>query len=110
VKGINDSVRDVNRILAGTTILLRRSVLRAYAGNASATAAEEPQEEPAVALSGMFPEPGPGIAEPARPRRSFAACLPRRQPRSWKPRRSLPAETAKKEESSPPLRSLLTGL
>ncbi len=70
VKEINDIVRDVNRIFAGTTILLPTEAYFAPTQETpSATAAEEPPKEaPVVALSrDVPPEPGPGIAEPARP-------------------------------------------
>jgi LysM repeat protein len=120
VKGINDSVRDVNRILAGTTILLpTESYFSPAQEPPSATVAgETPKEEPAVALSrDVPPEPGPGIAEPARPEAQLRppdsppAAAPVVETAKEPPRQ----DAAKKEEPSPPppkppYRGLLTDL
>jgi hypothetical protein len=118
VKEINESIRDVDRIFAGTTILLPTA---AYFGQAqeapSVTASEEaPQEAPAVALSrNVPPEPVPTVADPAKPEAQIrppavpqaAAVVTSKEPPKPEP--------AKKEELAspaprPPYRGLLTDL
>lgn len=120
VKGINDIVRDVNRILAGTTILLPTEAYFAPAQEPppATAAAEPPGEEHAVALSkDVPPEPGPGIAEPARPEAQLQspssppAAAPVVETAKEPPRQ----ESAKQVEPSPPppkppYRGLLTDL
>jgi hypothetical protein len=132
VKEINDSVHDVNRILAGTTILLPTE---AYFGPAqeapAATVAEEapaeapaeasaeaskeapaeaskeaPASAPAVSLSRDVPaEPVPPVAVPAKPEaqiRPPAGPLPS-APAMVIPKEPSGPDTAKKEEPAPPL-------
>lgn len=137
VKEINDSVRDVNRIVAGTTIFLPTEAYLAPAQEPpTATASAEPSpqeppreepgepaaqgqkkgptEPPAVALSRDVPsEPGPQVAEPARPE---AQLRPPSQPQAAAPAiRTAPAptspEAAKQEElPSPSLKPPYRGL
>jgi len=116
VKEINESVRDVNRILAGATVLLPTE---AYFGQAQeAPAVTASGEAPAVALSrDVPPEPVPAVAEPAKPE---AQIRPPAAPQAAAPAVVTSAEPpkpepAKKEEPAPPAprppyRGLLTDL
>ena len=131
VKEINESVRDVNRILAGATILLptegyfapaQEAPPAIAAADAPNEASDEPAKEapaeaetgapkhtvseaPAVALSrDVPPEPGPAVAEPARPE---AQLRPPAQSQAAAPVIEIapapPAqEAARKEEPAPP--------
>jgi hypothetical protein len=116
VKEINESVRDVNRILAGTTVLLPTE---AYFGESrEGEPVTASGETPAVALSRDVPkEPVPAVDEPARPE---AQIRPPTAPREAAPAMQTSKEPprpepAKKEEpappaSKPPYRGLLTDL
>src|SRR5512134_976226 len=120
VKGINETVRDPNRILAGATILLPTEAYFAPAQEppAATAAGEPPKEEPAVALSrDVPPEPGPEIAEPARPEAQLRppASPPAAAPVVETAKEPPRQEAVKAEEPSPPppkppYRGLLTDL
>jgi hypothetical protein len=125
VKEINESVRDVNRIFAGSTILLpteeyfgqsQEAAPAAASGEAPAEAAAV--EEPAVALSrDVPPEPVAAVAEPAKPE---AQIRPPSAPQAAAPaiqssREQAETEPARKEETPlapprPPYRGLLTDI
>lgn len=129
VKEINESVRDVNRILAGSTILIPTEEYfgggpEAPTATASAEAPKEAPpapaavEEPAVALSrDVPPEPVAAVAEPAKPE---AQIRPPSAPQAAAPaietsKDLAKTEPPKKEEpaapaSKPPYRGLLTDI
>ncbi len=137
VKELNESVRDVNIIIAGRTILLPTGEYFAPAAEKlPETAAKEapkeapkevtkevppetPPEPPAVALSrDVPPEPLPAAAEPAKPEAQLrvpAAPSPAAPAVMTAPEPPKP-EPAKKEEApallppKPPYRGLLTDL
>jgi len=125
VKKINESIRDVNRILAGATILIPTEAYFEPAQEASpviASAAEPgerpgelPRETPAAAVPEEAPpavpltkdapkEPGPEAAGPAKPE---AQIRPPASPMPIAPVVEIPkeprgAETVEKEEPAPP--------
>jgi hypothetical protein len=129
VKEINESVRDVNRILAGSTILLPTDEYfggtdGAPPATASAEAPKDAQsgpasgEEPAVLLSrDVPPEPGAAAAEPAKPE---AQIRPPSTPQAAAPAMETSkdlakTEPAKKDDAAapaprPPYRGLLTDI
>ncbi len=129
VKEINESVRDVNRILAGSTILIPT---QEYFGGGpepppATASAEAPKEappapaaveEPEVALSrDVPPEPVAAVAEPAKPE---AQIRPPSAPQAAAPAMETSKDLAKtepqkKEEPAapapkPPYRGLLTDI
>jgi hypothetical protein len=127
VKELNESIRDVNRILAGRTILLPTD--RYFAPEPEkpreTAAREAPKEDskegapgtspelPVVALSrDVAPEPLPAAAEPAKPEAQLRASA---APQPAVPVVMTAPEPAKKEVPAllppkPPYRGLLTDL
>ncbi|NJD62354.1 MAG: LysM peptidoglycan-binding domain-containing protein [Deltaproteobacteria bacterium] len=125
VKEINESIRDVNRILAGATILLPTEAYFEPAREAPAVTAsaaepaeiprELPREAPAAAVAEAPPpavpltrdvprEPGAEVAGPAKPE---AQIRPPASPAPIAPVVEIPKEprgeeTVKKEEPAPP--------
>jgi LysM repeat protein len=125
VKEINESVRDVNRIFAGSTILIptgeyfgRAQEAAPVTASGEAPAEAATGEEPAVALSrDVPPEPVAAVAEPAKPE---AQIRPPSAPQASAPaietsKEHAKTEPAKKEETTPPVlrppyRGLLTDI
>ena len=116
VKEINESVRDVDRIFAGTTILLPTAAYYEQPQEAPSVTASE--EAPAVALSrDVPPEPVPAVADSAKPEAQIRApSAPQASaPVMQTSKEHAETERAKKEEAAlpvprPPYRGLLTDI
>lgn len=125
VKAINESIRDVNRIFAGTTIQLPTEAyfepeqepppVTASAAAPAETPGELPREAPAAAVPEEPPpavpltrdvpkEPGPEVAGPAKPEAQLRppASPPPAAPVVEIPKEPRGEEAVKKEEPAPP--------